>query len=214
MSGPDPEARRGFEIDHADVPERMTEAWIIRPALPAWQTSADWHLDDPEALLGAGPVAVGSALARLVEMGQLSLDRQVREVAALIGEWLCEDLGAFDALDFHLGLRPRDGRRPLAFSAKIAERNALVMALSREAPYSGMTAKKAAAALRASCQRYEATVWPKHRAERETRPSGHDAAWYKVLKLGLHYPMPDIDTLAARIRQDRAEAEPQLSLPL
>ena len=84
MSRPNPEARRGFEIDGADVPPTMDAAWITRPELPAWATSAEWHLDDREALLAAGPVAVGSALARLVEWGGLGADREVREVAALV----------------------------------------------------------------------------------------------------------------------------------
>ncbi|PYF12991.1 hypothetical protein C8J30_101376 [Rhodobacter viridis] len=204
-------ARRGLEIDHEDVPPTMTEAWIQRPALPAWQTSADWHLDDPEALLAAGPVAVGSALARLVEWGGLSADREVREVAALISEWLTEDLGQHDFLDFHLGLRPRDGRRPLAFEAKIAERNALVLSLSREAPYREMTASAAAKALRAACARYESTRWPEDRKDRKTRPGGEAETWWLVMKLGLHHPMPGADTLAERIRQDRKGQEPQAS---
>lgn len=130
----DPEARRGFEIDGADVPERMDCAWIRRPDLPAWSSSPEWSRDDPMALLAAGPVPVGSALARLVEMGEMSLERDVREVAALLRDWLESDLGQHDFLDFHLGLRPRDGRRPLAFEAKIAERNRLVLELSRQAP--------------------------------------------------------------------------------
>lgn len=211
QTGPDPEARRGFEIDGLDVPAPMSCAWIQRPALPAWVSSADWDKDDPQALLEAGPVTVGSALARLVELGEVSLDRQVREVAGLLREWLEGDLGRFDHLDFHLGLRPRDGRRPLAFEAKLAERTRLVLELSRQAPYSGMTAKKAAAALRAACARYESTRWPEDRKDRKTRPGGEAETWWLVMKLGLHHPMPDIDTLAARIRQDRKGQEPQAS---
>ena len=204
-------ALRGFEIDGDDVQDRMTCAWIARPDLPAWSSSADWSRDDPMALLAAGPVPVGSALARLVEWGSLSLDREVREVAALCREWLTDDLGAFDNLDFHLGLRPRDGRRPLAFEAKIAERNALVLALSRQAPYCSMSARAAAVALRAACERYETTRWPEDREKRKTRPGGHDATWYQIMRLGLHHPMPDVGTLAARILLDRGGREPQAS---
>ena len=211
MTCPDPEARRGFEIDGDDVPERMTEAWIRRPDLPAWQTSAEWGADDPMGLLEAGPVPVGSALARLAEMGEMALDRQVREVSALLREWLTEDRGQHDFLDFHLGLRPRDGRRPLAFQAKIAERNALVLELSRQSPYREMTAREAAVALRAACERSETTRWPEDREKRKTRPGGHDATWYQIMRLGLHHPMPDVGTLAARILLDRGGREPQAS---
>lgn len=202
-------ARRGFEIDSADVPPTMDAAWITRPDLPAWSSSAEWSRDDPMALLAAGPVAVGSALARLVEMGEMAIDREVREVSALLREWLEEDLGEHDLLDFHLGLRPRDGRRPLAFEAKIAERNRLVIDLSRQAPYCSMSAKTAAVALRAACERYETTRWPEDREKRKTRPGGHDATWYRIFRLGLHHTMPDASTLAARIRLDRGGVEPQ-----
>ena len=211
MSSSAPEALRGFEIDHEDVPERMDCAWIQRPDLPAWATSAEWGADDPMALLAAGPVAIGSALARLVEMGEMSLDRSVRELSALIRDWLESDLGQHDFFDFHLGLRPRDGRRPLAFTAKIAERNALVLALSREAPYASMTATAAAKALRASCARYASGQWLRDREERTARPQGEAETWFQVMKLDLHHAMPAVDLLAARIRLDRAEAEPQAS---
>ena len=214
MTCPDPEARRGFEIDGDDVPERMTEAWIQRPGLPAWSSSADWGRDDPQALLEAGPVAVGTALARLAEMGEISLDREIREVAALLREWLESDLGQHDFLDFHLGLRPRDGRRPLAFEARLAERNHLVLSLSRQAPYCNMTAAGAAKALRAGCARYAAGQWIRDREDRKARPQGEATTWWHVMKLGLHRPMPAADELAARIRQDRGGQEPQLSLPL
>ena len=172
MSRPNPEARRGFEIDGADVPPTMDAAWITRPELPAWATSAEWHLDDREALLAAGPVAVGSALARLVEWGGLGADREVREVAALVRHWFEGDLGQHDHLDFCLGLRPRDGRRPLAFSAKLAERDRLVIDLSRQVPYREMTASAAAKALRTACARYESPRWPEDRKDRKTRPGG------------------------------------------
>lgn len=214
MSGPDPEARRGFVIDGADLPAPMSCAWIQRPALPAWSISAEWSQDDPQVLLEAGPQASGSALARWIEEGQMSHDRGVREIATLAREWIEGDLGRFDSLCFHLGLRPRDGRRPLADIARRAERDRLVVALSREAPYSGMTAKRAAAALRASCARYASGQWLRDREERTARPQGEGATWFQVMKLDLHHPMPGIDTLAARIALDRGGAEPQLSLPL
>lgn len=207
----DPEARRGFEIDGADVPERMDAAWITRPDLPAWVSSAEWGADDPMALLEAGPQTSGSALARWIEEGQISHDKGVREIATLAREWVEGDLGRFDSLCFHLGLRPRDGRRPLADIARRAERDRLVIALSREAPYSTMTAAAAAKALRASCARYQAGLWLKHREERKTRPSGHDETWWQIMRLGLHHPMPDVGTLAARILLDRGGREPQAS---
>lgn len=206
--------QRGFQIDHDDVPGKMTEAWIQRPALPAWQTSAEWGRDDPQALLDAGPVAVGSALARLVEMGEMSLDRSVRELSALIRDWLESDLGQFDPLDFHLGLKRRDGRRPLAFEAKLAERTRLVIGLSREAPYSGMTATAAAKALRVACSRYASGQWLRDREDRTARPQGERTIWFRVMRLGLHRQMPAVDELAERILIDRGGAEPQMVLPL
>lgn len=197
---------RSTTIDSRDMPPPIAAPWIDRKPWNFWIDSASFADDDPEALRASGPQAVAAALAGLAEWGAACGRKDVREVAALLREWLIGDAGRFDTLDRDLGLSPRDGRRPLSDIAKRAARDAMVIGLSRERPYAGMGARKAAQALRAACEAYETRRWSTDRAERETRPQGENGVWWQVMKLGLTYTMPGEERLKTLIERDRGRA--------
>jgi hypothetical protein len=203
---------REMVIDSDHIAGVIAAPWITRQPWYAWINSLDFAKDDPEALRASGPQAVGSALAGLAQHGQTAGRQDVREVAALIRTWLIEDAGKHDPLDRDLGLSPRDGRRPLSDVARRAERDALVILLSRQKPYADIGAREAAKRLRAARERYEADRWPRDREERATRPAGEAETWWHVMRLGLARPMPDLERLVAMIETDRGSD--QLRLPL
>ncbi|RID91615.1 hypothetical protein D2N39_13035 [Gemmobacter lutimaris] len=191
-------------LDSADMMPPIHAPWIDRLPFDHWVNSATFRHDDPEGLRKEGPKAVASALAGLAEWGQAAGRKDVREIAALIREWLIEDAGKHDTLDRDLGLSPRDGSRPLSNIARRAERDELVILLSRETPYAQMSARRAARELREACTAYETRRWPVDRAERKSRPQGEAGVWWQVMKLGLPYAMPGEETLKLVIEIDRA----------
>lgn len=203
---------REMVIDSDHVAGVVAAPWIAKQPWHVWINSMGFAEDNPEGLRQKGPKAVGSALAGLAQLGQTAGRRDIREVAALVRIWLVEDAGRFDSLDRDLGLSPRDGRRPLSDVAKRAERDHLVILLSRQSPYSGLGAREAAKRLREARKKYEATRWPRDREERATRPVGEAETWWHVMRLGLARPMPDLERLEAMIEADRARD--QIRLPL
>lgn len=203
---------RSMVLDSDDLLPPIKAPWIDRPPFDPWVNSSTFHLDDPEALRASGPQAVASALAGLAEWGAACGRKDVREVAAMLRMWLVEDAGRFDSLDRDLGLSPRDGSRPLSNIARRAERDELVLRLSRQKPYADMPARRAAQALRAACGAYESRRWPMDREERVSRPQGDNGVWWRVMNLGLPYAMPGEETLLRMIERDRGPDQTRLPL--
>ncbi len=199
-----PQREPHYYIDSNDLPPPITAPWIERKPPGNLVNSATFARDDPEALRALGPRAVATALAGLAEWGQVAGRQGVREVATLIRTWLVEDAGRFDTLDRDLGMSPRDGRRSLSNVAKRAERDMLVIGLSRQKPYADMGARRAAQALRAACAAYEKRRWPVDRQERVSRPQGEPGVWWQVMNLGLHFAMPGEEYLKTMLDGDRA----------
>jgi hypothetical protein len=194
---------REMVIDSDHVAGVVAAPWITRHPWHVWVNSMDFAHDNPETLRASGPQAVASALAGLAQWGQAAGRKDVREVSMLIRTWLVEDAGRFDTLDRDLGLSPRDGSRPLSNIARRAERDELVIALSRQQPYADMGARDAAKRLREARKRYETDRWPRDREERATRPAGEAETWWHIQRLGLARPMPDLERLEAMIEADR-----------
>lgn len=195
---------RSMVIDSDHIAGPVLAPWIDRKPFDHWINSATFARDDPEALRALGPRAVATALAGLAEWGQAAGRQDVREVATLIRTWLVEDAGRFDTLDRDLGMSPRDGRRSLSNVAKRAERDMLVIGLSRQKPYADMGARRAAQALRAACAAYEKRRWPVDRQERVSRPQGEPGVWWQVMNLGLPFAMPGEEHLKAMLDGVRA----------
>lgn len=203
---------REMVIDSDHVAGVVAAPWITRHPWHVWVNSMDFAEDNPEELRAAGPQAVGSALAGLAQLGQTAGRRDIREVAALVRIWLIEDAGRFDTLDRDLGLSPRDGSRPLSNIARRAERDELVLRLSRQKPYADMPARRAAQALRAACEAYASRRWPVDREERVTRPQGDNGVWWQVMNLGLPFAMPGEETLLRMIERDRGPDQTRLPI--
>lgn len=203
---------RSMVLDSDDLMPPVKAPWIDRKPFDPWVNSATFGLDAPEALRASGPQAVASALAGLAEWGAAAGRRDIREVAALVRIWLVEDAGRFDSLDRDLGLSPRDGSRPLSNIARRAERDELVILLSRQSPYSDLPARRAAQALRAACGAYESRRWPVDREERVSRPQGENGVWWQVMNLGLPFAMPGEETLLRMIERDRGPHQTRLPI--
>jgi hypothetical protein len=199
-----------IRIDSADLSAPLRPAWYDPPGALSVLDTADFGNDRPEALRSAGPLAVGTALYGLAEWGALSIRADVREVAALLREYLSDGLD-HDSLDFDLGLRPRDGSPGLALLARRAERDRLVTMLARNAPFRDMGPWAAAGALRAACLAYEAKGWPRDRPPaRRTAPAAEPVAtFWRVLRMGLPQgPMPRQADLRRMIADDRERNPP------
>lgn len=194
-------AQARCSLDTADFVPAFRAPWY---AAPRWYhldlSSADFANDNPEALRAAGPVAVATALAGLFTWGEAAPRKDIREIAALFRQWL-EDGGQHDDLDLDLGLRRRDGRRGFANAAKRAKRDATLIDLARQAPWSDMKPRAAARALRDAFSRFRATA----AATRQTRPPVEPGqTFWAIARLGLAAAMPSVDDLAALIAADRS----------
>jgi hypothetical protein len=109
--------------------------------------------DDAPAWLRAGPPAddgsgggltglrLARALARLAEIGAASCDRDVREVADMIGGWLRDR--ARVPFDRWIGAR-EPGRGSMAEALRIEDRDVLLRAAADLPPYAGLSRHGAA----------------------------------------------------------------------
>lgn len=189
-------------LDTADLPPIFRAPWC---SASRWYDfdydllSADFALDDPEALRSAGPVAVAVELAGLATWGEGAPRRGVRQAAALLRQWL-QDGFQHDDLDLDLGLRRRDGSRGFANAAKRAERNAILLGLARLTPWSEMKPRAAAQALRDAFSRFQATAAAASQKRLTTEPS---ASFQAIARLKFAKPVPSTDDLAALVAADR-----------
>lgn len=194
-------------IHSEDLDDDPAPAFYRPPAVDIVFDTADLGGDDPEELRAKGPAAVGSALYRLAEEGLTSLRREVRQAARLLLEYLSDGLH-HDSMDFDIGLRPRNGSPDLSLISRRAERDRLVVALSREEPWAGMGPTAAASALKEVVAVYEVNRWPREcPPHRKTAPAGEpNATAWRILRLALPQgPMPSVADLARMIKSDRQD---------
>lgn len=185
-----------------DMPDPILPAFFRHVPVEAVIDSRSWGADNPEALRERGPRAVGEALTRLALAGQGSVFQDVREVSALILDYLTTGLHD-DPLDLDLGLRRRDGRPDLALISRRAERDRLVLDLARRGPWAAMGPWQAAKAIRAAFADYEANRLAGDR-KRGRRPSGDDATFWLISRLALPQGgLPKERDLAALIAEGR-----------
>lgn len=185
-----------------DMPDPILPAFFRHVPVEAVIDSRSWGADDPEALRERGPRAVGEALTRLALAGQGSVFQDVREVSALILEFMATGMD-HDTLDYDLGLRRRDGRPGLDLIARRAERDRLVLDLARREPWAAMGPWQAARAIRAAFAEYEANRLAGDR-KRGKRPSGDDETFWLICRLALPQGgLPKERDLAALILEGR-----------
>ena len=159
--------------------------------------------DGPEVLRDLDAAARLDLFLAVAEEASMSIAPDVRAFARLMieaGEALAR--GATDRdgravpLGRILGLQPPAGSTA-AHRVKLTKRDAMLRRVREVVPaFRDAPDRVAAAAMVESFARYRAGGWEAH-AGRDRAPATEPAAtWWRVLRLGLAVPLPDIDRLA------------------
>ena len=187
-------------------PPQYRAAWYRPAPVDPFTGGPEWDADDPEALRAAGAQAVATALAGLADLGRMAWRRDIREVSALVLEWLDADGGAYDDLLADIGFRPKRGASFVSVR-KLAARDAILADLIRDRlPRCGnQSDMQVARDIRDQFEAYRANGG--HAADKAVGGRQRDAtraAFFDILDLGLHYPMPSVQGIAAMVEDARA----------
>lgn len=183
-------------------PPTYSAPWYRPAPVDPMRGDPEWGKDDPEALRAAGAKAVATALAQIAEEGLLSWRRSTREIAALALQWLDADGDDPGDLAAFIGLRPRRGQS-FAMVRKLSERDDVLREVVLMSRWAEMSPMQAARSIRAAFEDYEGRGWLIDKA-RPGRPQGEPRShWWRILRLGLHHPLPNIQTMAGMVETAR-----------
>lgn len=198
-----PEAVEWVVIDSAEMPDRVNLPWRETPDLvQLLAASNDLADDDPDALREAGARVVASKLIAMAEWARLHPDRGVRELAALVEQFLSGDhFRDGQSLDVFLGLRPSGGRPSLAREIAIYERNRAVRRLAAMEPFRSMKPTMAGKVIRWMYERCHGSRWAWHGDDQPPRiTEAHKAVLREIAATGA---CPSAQTITEHIRAMR-----------
>lgn len=187
--------------DRTDPP--VYRAPWYRPArVDPLRGEPEWGMDDPEALRASGAKVVATALAQLAEEGLMSWRRSTREVAALLLEWLDGDGGEFDDLAADIGLRPKRGASFVSIR-KLAERDAILREVIAMPRWGNRAPIEVARDVRKEFEDFGVNGGWSATKDGPCPKAMPRSAFWRILRLDLHYPLPNIQTIRAMIEADR-----------
>lgn len=197
------DSRAGREAEERVDPPSYRANWYDPVPIDPMAGDPGFGQEDPEALRGSGARAVAQALAGLADWGRLYWRKDVREVSTLILEWIDQDGGQFDDLLADIGFRPKRGPS-FTFIRNQAERDALLREVISLPRWGNQTPMQVARAIRDAFDDYEINGgWARDQKNGCGTEDVPRAQFWAILKLGLHYPLPSIQTLAAMVEESR-----------
>ena len=168
-----------FSICSDDLPPPFEAPWFKRSRWEEVVNSSKFsETDDPDRLRLTGADAVASAIVQLAESGLTDPRSGVREAARLLLEYFAERHFHYEPLDYFLGLRRRDGKSSLSYRDRLAERDAVVAEMAVADRWADLAPRDAAKAMKREFGRWEASVLPRLKADRKTRPALEPDEWF------------------------------------